>query len=55
VIESRPSTSAGVDVGEVQARGRLVEDVEGVPGGHFGELGGELIPLRLAPESVVAG
>ena len=34
-----------LDVGEVQARGGLVEDVERASGGHLGELGGELDPL----------
>ena len=37
-----------LDVGEVQAGGRLVEDVERVAGGDLGELGRELDPLRLA-------
>jgi len=37
-----------VDVGEVQPRGRLVEDVEGAAGVALGELERELDPLRLA-------
>ena len=37
-----------LDVGEVEAGGRLVEDVEGVAGGDLRELGGELDPLGLA-------
>ena len=37
-----------LDVGEVQAGGRLVEDVERVAGRDLGELGRELDPLRLA-------
>ena len=38
-----------VDVGEVQARGRFIEDVNGAPGGLFRQLGGELDALRFAP------
>ena len=38
-----------LDIGEVEARGRLVEDVERLPGRDLGELGSELDPLRLAP------
>jgi hypothetical protein len=37
-----------LDVGEVQADGRLVEDVERAPGGDLRKLGSELDPLRLA-------
>src|SRR3954452_2117355 len=36
------------DVGEMQARGRLVEDIEGPPGRAAGQLGRELHALRLA-------
>ena len=42
------------DVLEVQAGGRLVQDVDGAPGGAALELGGELDALGLAAESVVA-
>jgi len=34
-------------VGEVQARGRLVEDVQRVARGHLRQLGGQLDPLGL--------
>ena len=37
-----------LDVGEVQAGRRLVEDVERPPGRGLGQLGGELDALRLA-------
>ena len=37
-----------LDVGEVQAGGRLVEDVQRPTGRHLAELGGELDALRLA-------
>src|SRR5918994_7596749 len=37
-----------LDVGEVQARRRLVEDVERPPGRDLGQLRSELHPLRLA-------
>lgn len=43
-----------LDVVEVQARGRLVQDVEGLAGVAFGELPRQLDPLRLAPDRVVA-
>ena len=45
----RCSTSSSLlDVGEVQAGGGLVEDVERAPGGDLAELAGELDPLGLA-------
>ena len=37
-----------LDVGEVQAGGRLVQDVHRPPGRHLAQLGGELDPLGLA-------
>ncbi len=37
-----------LDVGEVQAGGGLVQDVDGVAGGHPAQLLGQLDPLRLA-------
>ena len=37
-----------LDVGEVEAGRRLVEDVERAAGGALGQLGRELDPLRLA-------
>jgi len=40
-----------LDVVEVQARGRIVEDVEGAAGGALGQLPRQLDALRLAPES----
>ena len=36
-----------VHVGEMEAGGGLVQDVEGVPRGDLGQLGGQLDPLRL--------
>ncbi len=44
-----------LDVGEVQAGGRLVEDVEGPAGGHAAQLGGELHALGLAAGEGRAG
>jgi hypothetical protein len=37
-----------VHVGEVETRRRLVEDVDGAPGGALRQLAGELDALRLA-------
>ena len=37
-----------VDIGKMQAGGRLIEDVNGAPGGLLGQLGGELDALRFA-------
>ena len=37
-----------LDIGEVQAGGGLVEDVDGAAGGPLGQLGGQLHALRLA-------
>src|SRR4051794_17002216 len=48
VDEATEHVEQALNVGEVQAGGRLVEDVEGVAGGDLGELGRQLHPLRLA-------
>ena len=48
VDEPREHAEQLLDVVEVQARGRLVEDVERAPRLHLAELAAELDPLRLA-------
>ena len=44
----------GGDVGEVQAGGRFVEQVEGIAGGGLAEFGASLMRCASPPESVVA-
>src|SRR5437588_322278 len=48
VDESLEHVQQPLDIGEVQTRGRLVEDVERSPGRHLRQLGGELHTLSLA-------
>src|SRR5437660_6039019 len=47
VHESLEYLEQSLDIGEVQARGRLVEDVQGPPGRDLAELGRELHALGL--------
>ena len=49
VDEAHQDVEEFLDVGEVQADRRLVEDVEGVAVRPFSQFAGELDPLRLAP------
>src|SRR5699024_2004572 len=44
-----------VNVGDVQAGGGLVQDVEGFAGGAPGQLGGQLDPLGLAAGKLRGG
>ena len=53
--ESVQHVEEPVDVGEVEAGGRFVEEVERAAGGFFAELGGELDALRLPPGERGAG